>query len=212
MACFWYKQVCFNKGNGGIGGGISNEKWELRFVHNASQVAQLPIVEIRPSDIAKVIDALSQELSAIQPSALMHMANGDLQPLPTRADLDAARHLADQLSRRMIAYQEELDWRCYRLYGLLPHGVGIDEVEYDELIEVKLGERAFEIVLARRMAAGQEQTTWFERHGSAPITQIADRPHAKRHRLRVLGVRLRVHRRQSLGGDRSLDPRPHDRH
>ena len=102
----------------------------------------------------------------------MHMANGDLQPLPTRADLDAARHLADQLRRRMIAYQEELDWRCYRLYGLLPHGVGIDEVEYDELIEVKLGERAFEIVLARRMAAGQEQTTWFERHGSAPITEI----------------------------------------
>ena len=37
---------------------------------------------------------------------------------------------------------------------------------------LELGERAFEIVLARRMAAGEVQTTWFERHGSTPITEI----------------------------------------
>ena len=35
-----------------------------------------------------------------------------------------------------------------------------------------LGERAFEIVLARQIAAGEEETTWFERHGSTPITEI----------------------------------------
>ena len=35
-----------------------------------------------------------------------------------------------------------------------------------------LGERAFEIVLARRVAAGEVETKWFERHGSAPITEI----------------------------------------
>src|SRR5690606_32162314 len=37
---------------------------------------------------------------------------------------------------------------------------------------VRLGERAFEIVLARRMAAGELDTTWFERHGSTPITEM----------------------------------------
>jgi hypothetical protein len=37
---------------------------------------------------------------------------------------------------------------------------------------MKLGQRAFEIVLARKMAAGEIQTTWFERHGSTPITEI----------------------------------------
>ncbi|BDI06350.1 DUF7008 domain-containing protein [Sphaerotilus microaerophilus] len=72
----------------------------------------------------------------------------------------------------MIAGQEELDWRCYRLYGLLPASVGGDEVEYAAPVGVALGERAFEIVLARRMAAGKEQTTWFERHGSTPITDL----------------------------------------
>ena len=37
---------------------------------------------------------------------------------------------------------------------------------------VVLGQRAFEIVLARRMAAGAESSEWFARHGSTPITDI----------------------------------------
>ena len=35
-----------------------------------------------------------------------------------------------------------------------------------------LGERAFEIVMARRMAAGELETTWFTRHGSTPVTEL----------------------------------------
>ena len=37
---------------------------------------------------------------------------------------------------------------------------------------VRLGERAFEIVLARKTASGEVETKWFERHGSTPITEI----------------------------------------
>lgn len=72
----------------------------------------------------------------------------------------------------MIALQEELDWRCYRLYGLLPASDNSGQVESDAPVEVSLGERAFEIVLARRLAAGTEETAWFERHGSTPVTDI----------------------------------------
>jgi hypothetical protein len=72
----------------------------------------------------------------------------------------------------MIATQEELDWRCYRLYGLLPAGGDASAYEHPTPPEVALGERAFEIVLARRIAAGTETTTWFERHGSTPVTEI----------------------------------------
>jgi len=72
----------------------------------------------------------------------------------------------------MIASQEELDWRCYRLYDLLPGGSNETVVEHANPPEVALGERAFEIVLARRIAAGTEQTTWFARHGSTPINEI----------------------------------------
>jgi hypothetical protein len=38
--------------------------------------------------------------------------------------------------------------------------------------EVNLGERAFEILMARQMAAGELTTTWFERHRSKPTTEI----------------------------------------
>jgi hypothetical protein len=71
--------------------------------------------------------------------------------------------------QKMISAQEELDWQCYRLYGLLddelcaPNGAAPP---------IDLGERAFEILMARRMAAGDLETTWFERHGSAPTEEI----------------------------------------
>lgn len=46
----------------------------------------------------------------------------------------------------------------------------------DSVPEVALGERAFEIVLARAMAAGEVETKWFERHSwKTPITEIPAR-------------------------------------
>ena len=73
----------------------------------------------------------------------------------------------------MIALQEELDWEVYRLYGLLTEqeAAGL-RADPDDLPELRLGERAFEIVLARRCAAGEFETQWFARHGSTPITEI----------------------------------------
>ena len=69
----------------------------------------------------------------------------------------------------MIALQEELDWRCYRLYGVLRDDLCTAP---GDVPSIRLGERAFEIVLARRMAAGEVETKWFERHGSTPITEV----------------------------------------
>ena len=37
---------------------------------------------------------------------------------------------------------------------------------------VELGQRVFEIQLARRMVAGETQSTWFERHRGTPVTEI----------------------------------------
>ena len=49
VSCFWLKQILQDKGNGGIGGGISDERWELRYEHNATQVADLPVPIITSS-------------------------------------------------------------------------------------------------------------------------------------------------------------------
>jgi hypothetical protein len=170
VACFWLKQVCFPKGGdhvGNEGARVRKTLWDERYAFNATNVAEFPLAADRPLDIATRLDSDSRQLAALQPTALLAAGS-----LPTRVSLDTARDQAKQLRRLMIARQEELDWRCYRLYGLLPTDVPVDEVEYQAPVEVALGERAFEIVLARRMAAGLEQTTWFERHGSKPITEI----------------------------------------
>ena len=54
----------------------------------------------------------------------------------------------------------------------LPAGVGRD---VPDVPAVRLGERAFEIVLARKCAAGEVETKWFERHGAAPVPAVPDR-------------------------------------
>ncbi|HCY61921.1 MAG TPA: BREX-2 system adenine-specific DNA-methyltransferase PglX [Oxalobacteraceae bacterium] len=170
VACFWLKQVCFPKGGdhvGNEGARVRKTLWDERYAFNATNVAEFPLCTSRPLDIVTQLENQARQLNALQPEAVL--AAG---PLPTRASLDAARDQASQLRRLMIALQEELDWHCYSLYGLPPADVETDELEFHAPVEVALGERAFEIVLARRMATGKEQTTWFERHDSTPIIEI----------------------------------------
>lgn len=95
--------------------------------------------------------------------------------LPTRKDLDAARAKAQSIRGRMIFLQEELDWRCYELYGILKPESRLTLPPATctlHPVPLNLGERAFEIVMARQMAKGELKTTWFERHRSRPITEI----------------------------------------
>lgn len=70
----------------------------------------------------------------------------------------------------MIALQEELDWQVYSLYDLNSEDLRLTDAS--AVPELALGERAFEIVLARRVAAGEAGDEWFKRHGSTPITEI----------------------------------------
>lgn len=97
--------------------------------------------------------------------------------LPTRKHLDAARAKAQSLRGRMIFLQEELDWRCYEFYGILKPQACLTlspETCILHPVPLRLGERAFEILMARQMAKGEQETTWFERHRSKPITEIPE--------------------------------------
>ena len=68
----------------------------------------------------------------------------------------------------MVACQEELDWEYYRIYGLIE-----DDLFYEgDLPPIAIGERAFEIRLARKAQQGEEVTSWFARHGASPLTGI----------------------------------------
>lgn len=160
-ACFWIQQVCHNKGGPG-GGSSKDEKWHDFYELAGTRLEQFPLPTERPLELARKLDHLAQQRAVSLPAALAPRL-----PL-SRAELDAARDTAASLLRQMIAHQEELDWWCYRAYGLLDTDLCFARTPP----EIKLGERAFEIVLARRIEAGKVQSKWFERHGSTPITAV----------------------------------------
>lgn len=161
-ACFWLKQNSHDKGNGGYGGGIASTEWERFYEFTGTTLQEFPLPKALPLERARTLDTLAQELSAHQPPALIESAT------PTAKLLAASEAAQSSLRGRMIAQQEELDWEVYPSYGLIDEAL----IYAGEPPEVRLGERAFEIVLARKVEAGEEGAAWFERHGSTPITQI----------------------------------------
>jgi hypothetical protein len=172
VACFWLKQVCHNKGGGGINEGHRGDKWEFFFAFNSSTMSEFPLSDTPPVSLGQKLDAVAREIDACIPSARFCPTAEGTPPLPNRQTLNAMRDHLAKLRRQAIALQEELDWACYSLYGLLPPDISNLRGTRGGTPEVRLGERAFEIVLARRMAASQQSSTWFERHGSKPITEI----------------------------------------
>jgi hypothetical protein len=164
-ACFWLRQRCTPKGGSGIGRGIQPEPWMERYVFNASNIGRFPVQGALPTELVTRLDALAVELQKVTPRAVTEAG------VPTRAALDAARAQCVSIRAEMISMQEELDWEVYGLYGLL--GEDADSLVSDgSPPSLQLGERAFEIGLAREITAGEAETEWFTRHRSTPITEI----------------------------------------
>ncbi len=155
VACFWGRQTFFPKG------GYADGKWQERLEWDSTKLQQFPLADPPPLDLAQKLDRLAQQHSACSPAALLQ------QTLATRTDLDAAYTHAASLRRQMIAAQEELDWRCYKLYDL-----SLTELTHANPPEIVQGQRAFEIVLARHIAAGDAESSWFSHHNATPITEI----------------------------------------
>ncbi|MFG2169436.1 BREX-2 system adenine-specific DNA-methyltransferase PglX [Micromonospora chersina] len=162
-ACFWLKQVCHCKGNATASSGMADQPWSWNYQFNGSNVERFPLPPAYPLDLSREIDGLAQRLATVTPAAVA--ASG----VPTRERLTAARDEWHSVRARMIALQEELDWQVYSLYGLLDEEL---TVPVGSVPELKLGERAFEIVLARKMRDEGLETQWFARHGSTPITEL----------------------------------------
>lgn len=173
LACFWMQAVFHNKG--GPGGGCSkDEKWHDFYEHDSTKLKNFPLPGAADhwrthGLIATRLDTLAAQRSAVLPSPERLRAMDD----PATA-LAADRAEAGRLLGQMIAWQEELDWAVYHSYGLVDDAdaTALRCPDSDlTLPPVALGERAFEIVMARQVAAGTLKTTWFARHGSTPITE-----------------------------------------
>lgn len=176
-ACFWLKQVSQAKGgtdnSSGGGNRWTPEAWIDRYEFTGTKLQEFPLPTRLPRTMGRMLDLLAQSLVEAEPSAVCNSG------ATTRAALDHACADFTRIRQSMIALQEELDWQVYGMYGLLSDADVARTTDPspapDRTPEVRLGERAFEIVLARRVAQGKAETAWFERHGATPVTEIPTR-------------------------------------
>ncbi len=150
-----------------------HDEWERFYEFTGTKLQEFPLPERLPLVVGRLLESLAQELGKSEPSAI------SAEAVPTRALLDVAHSGNTRISQQMITLQEELDWQVYGLYGLLSDADVSRATAPSPVLatipEVHLGERAFEIVLARKVATGETETVWFERHGSTPVTDIPNR-------------------------------------
>lgn len=185
---FWMRQVFYPKGGdhvGQQGARVRKTFWEERFEYDGTKLLQFPIPKDKPLQLTARLGELARKRASCSPSAWVlaslpiarlvarEVARTDVQnPLVQEqliAQLSLVRAREAELEQRMIGLQEELDWQVYRFYGLFDESL---EHDPETVPKISLGERAFEILLARKIAAGEVETKWFERHGSTPITEI----------------------------------------
>lgn len=161
-ACFWLRQVCFPKGGdhvGNEGARVRKSLWDERYAFNASNLENMPLPAGRPLQRARNLDRLGAALGA-------SMQKADLRDAQSA---DLAGETFHACMQQAIAVQEELDWECYSLYGLLKEDL---TYKVADLPAIGSEQRAFAIVLARQVAKGTTSTTWFERHGITPATEV----------------------------------------
>ena len=149
-ACFWMKQVCMDKGNGGIGGGIGDELWERRYEFDGTKLSRVPlprgwqVLALLGAHMSKQGAALARYTAAGNSVAVSETLNS------------------------LVACQEQLDWQVYELFGL-----STDQNAARTLALLSVGGRPFEHLLIARAAAGQ-QTAWFERNNYPAPTRPSE--------------------------------------
>ncbi|MEU2565831.1 BREX-2 system adenine-specific DNA-methyltransferase PglX [Streptomyces althioticus] len=169
IAGFWLKQVSHNMGStvDSKGARQSTLPFDDFYQFNGTPMGNFPIPASCPEGTAALLDALAGKLTEASPERSAAKSGLNL------STLRESRAIWEGIRARMISLQEELDWQVYSLYGIHSEDLRVSEDPDDPSIpEIALGERAFEIVLARRVAAGEASDEWFKRHNSTPVTEI----------------------------------------
>ncbi|MGV9565626.1 BREX-2 system adenine-specific DNA-methyltransferase PglX [Streptomyces sp. NPDC003480] len=173
--CFWLKQTSPSKGTGGAALSAPGNEWTRAYSFAPKSLLQLPLPSDAPLARARELTRRARLLDAEEPSTVLADRRA-----PSRRVLDAARAAYAQIRHEMVALQEELDWDVYGSYGLLSpdERARLTTPPDFELPALRPGERAFEIVWARKVADGTassswfEGQAWFERHGVSPVTDV----------------------------------------
>jgi hypothetical protein len=159
-ACFWMKQVFFDKGNRGEGGGLTAEEWEKFFEFDGTKLQQFPIPVASPAQKKEAADRVRKlEDAAAKRSALSNLSS----LLDESSSADELRRRLDSrlgdISRcedLIRGLSESLDWWVYAQYGL----ADIDQIPEEK--PCPPGTRLSDILFARRVLAGEVGRRYFE--------------------------------------------------
>ncbi|MFF0482209.1 BREX-2 system adenine-specific DNA-methyltransferase PglX [Streptomyces sp. NPDC004435] len=164
-AGFWLRQISHDKGRPGADVAGADEPWEHRFEFTGTNLSEFPLPREFPKSLASSLDSLSIRLAAASPASVVRSG------VPTGADLRNGRNIWESIRGEMIALQEELDWQVYELYDLLGASM---TAPISDVPPIAPAERAFAIVLARRVERGEVSTSWFKHHNHkfTPVTEI----------------------------------------
>lgn len=165
-ACFWMKQVAFPKGGdqvGTEGARVRKNWWEERFQLSGTTLLEFPCASLRPLDIAKKIELVSQSIGKSIAELRFHI--GELNAAQV-GDLERSY---DSQCSEMMFLQEELDWFCYFAYGLCKINLCYND---PNLKMIASHERACMIKMAKEIHTQPGFQTWFERHKLTPRSEI----------------------------------------
>jgi hypothetical protein len=170
-ASFWLKQVSHNKGSTRDASGARQTlaPWEDFYAFTGTKLQDFPLPAQLPELRGGILDELVRDLESLTPYAVVAdwgvgRVGGGLADALVRAHDQWSK-----LRRRLVFEQEELDWETYALFGLVAESMTYDGSSVEGIFP---GQRAFEIALARRVEGGEEESAWFERHGSIPILEV----------------------------------------
>jgi hypothetical protein len=171
LACFWLKHYSNSKGQPKADQTGTGEPWTLFYEFAGTRLADFPLPPDRWSGDrwsvhAEQLDGLARELTATAPRTVLQQDQAT-----SLFVLDDACVRWQRAQDRIVGLQEELDWEIYGRYGVVTDAEEL--LAPDGVVpNVRPGERAFEIVLARRVSRGNTETTWFSRHSITPMTDI----------------------------------------
>jgi hypothetical protein len=157
-ALFWARQTLFSKRGDPVG------RWGEFVEWDGTKLKQFPIPEKNPLELAKKLDQLATQNNANVPLEFIK------KELPSKQGLKNAQKKFNEILAQMISLQEELDWQCYNFYNITDQKLWLPD--HNTVPSIQLGERAFELVMAQKIKAGERDTTWFDRHHSTPVFEI----------------------------------------
>lgn len=207
---FWVKQTSHNCGYSASSGGgrTTAEPWDDFYERDGSKLEKFPLAVTADAELERLSRALDQVANerlgnSISRILATYSAAG---ATALRTQLNMRRSLDSEQLFRLVALQEELDWFCYKLYGLDEES---DARTVDSVGALRPGQRPFEIALSQAdsdlreaVARGEEPedrpTEWFSRHGWEPQSKVDSLPDAERSIVQARCERIQASRELSL--------------